>query len=211
MTVPSPEMKHWIVRGIAAICFSSIIALMIGPNLLALAIPIFRWELQQLDDSYRLDSLTLTKHDIGARLILNVGLVRSKLVGKQVIVPDRLGRGTAKVSILCGPLLFPWLFAWSFLLSVPALSLSKRLTSIGMATLLIVFNSLMDAPLIFLAELEDMFWSVHHVEENSLLIIYREFLDGGGRIAIGLWIGWLGLTMVTGYSNFALRHKTDTQ
>lgn len=186
---------------------------MIGPNLLERAIPLFQRELLLLDDSYRIDSLTLSQPNVGAKLILNVGLARTKLIGQRVLVPDHLGRGTAKVSILCGPLFFPWLFAWSFVLSVPKLALSRRMLALGMATLLSAANVFLDVPVIFLAELEDMLWSAQSLEENSLLIIYKEFLDGGGRIAIGLFIGWLALICQASIkvSNSSLRDKTNTQ
>ena len=166
-----------------------------GKSLTAALLPVFRWEIAHLDDTYEVLDLTLSQQGADTVVRLEVGLARIVLIGGRVLHPDPLAR--ANVSTLAGHiaqpalLCFALIFAWPIRRATIEYPTRSLIAFIGIAVVV-----LMDVPFVLWAELWDIHVSALEPGRFSPLLIWRDFLQGGGRFVLGLAVGVLAL--VTG-------------
>lgn len=162
-----------------------------APLLIEALLPLFRWEIAQLDAAYRVLDLTLSQQGADTVLRLEVGVAHDIVIGGQVLPADP--RARANVSTLAGHITQPGMLCLALILAWPArrpieYPLRALIASTGLA-----FAILIDVPFILWAEVWDIHVSAFEPNRFSLLLLWRDFLQGGGRFVLGLAVGVLAV------------------
>lgn len=163
-----------------------------GKLLTTALLPVFRWEIAQLDDAYRVLDLTLSRQGADTVLRLDVGMARDIVIGGQVLPDDP--RARADVSTLAGHVTQPALLCLALILAWPARKaaieypLRALIVCAGIAPVLFA-----DVPFVLWAEVWDIHVTAFEPGRFSPLLIWRDFLQGGGRFALGLAVGVLAV------------------
>ncbi len=158
-------------------------------------LPLIRWEIAQLDDDYRVLVLALSRQGADTVIRLDVGLAHDIVVGARVLPTDP--RARANVSTLAGHITQAALLCLAVILALPARGameypLRAPVACAGLALLLLV-----DVPFVLWAELWDIHSSALDPGRVSLLL-WRDFLQGGGRFVLGLGLGVLAVAVAAG-------------
>jgi len=163
-----------------------------GKFLTAALLPVFRWEITQLDDTYAVLDLTLGQQGADSVVRLEVGLARLLLIGDRVLYPDPLAR--ADVSTLAGHIAQPALLCIALILAWPTrratIEYPTRILIAGIGIAAVV---LIDVPFVLWAEVWDIHVTALEPDRFSLLLLWRDFLQGGGRFVLGLVVGGLAV------------------
>ena len=163
-----------------------------GKFLTAALLPVFRWEITQLDDTYAVLDLTLGQQGADSVVRLEVGLARLLLIGDRVLYPDPLAR--ADVSTLAGHIAQPALLCIALILAWPTrratIEYPTRILIAGIGIAAVV---LIDVPFVLWAEVWDIHVTALEPDRVSLLLLWRDFLQGGGRFVLGLVVGGLAV------------------
>jgi len=154
-------------------------------------LPVFRWEIAQIDDAYRVLDLTLSQQGADTVLRLEVGVARDIVIGGQVLPADP--RARANVSTLAGHLTQPAILALAMIFAWPPrrageYPLRALVASAGLALVILI-----DVPFVLWAELWDIHVTAFEPGRFSPLLLWRDFLQGGGRFALGLAVGVLAV------------------
>jgi len=155
-----------------------------GQQLIETLLPLFRSELLWLDDNYRILRFDLATQDSDSVIRLDVTLARFVVVGSHVISPDP--RGHAVVTTLASSILRPAIFGLALLAVWPVQRTRQYIWRfvIGMPLLLMLLP--LDVPLVLLGELWELLIAANTPRNFSLLIAWKDFLQGGGRLALAL-------------------------
>lgn len=152
-------------------------------------IPYFRAEILALDDTYRIDSLYLDHEGADQVIRLRVGQARYIMIRDMAFAPHPLGKANASTLvgniILTGTLLISTVLAW------PARRRSAyALRALAIPPALAILWSV-DVPMILWGAI----WSLHvdafAPDLFSPLLIWCQFLQGGGRFAMTAMLGVL--------------------
>ena len=150
-------------------------------------LPLLRWEIAQLDDTYRILDLSLDREGRDTVVRLDVGLEKAIIIGGQAMMPDP--RALANVSTLAGHVMQPVLLCLAVILAWPARRAIeypvRALVAFGGIALVI----LVDVPFVLWGELWNLHVSVYEPDRFSPLLIWKNFLQGGGRFVLGLGVG----------------------
>ncbi|MDP2822671.1 MAG: hypothetical protein Q8O52_08320 [Sulfuritalea sp.] len=171
-----------------------------GQTVIEWLLPLFRIEIGWLEDRYRILGLSLATQGADSVVRLDVNLQRIMVVGSHVIHPDP--RGHAHVTTLTGHVLQPAILGLALLAAWPpgvatrmAREYALRLV-LGLAMIGIVLAA--DVPFVLLGEL----WAIAHERFSpgnfSPLLVWTNFLQGGGRLALGLLAGAAGIAAAAG-------------
>lgn len=156
-------------------------------------LPLFRWEVAQLDDAYRVLDLSLSQQGADTVLRLEVGVARDIVVGGQALPPDP--RARANVSTLAGHLTQPAILALALLLAWPARRSNEYPLRALVACAGLALVILIDVPFVLWAEVWDIHVTAFEPGRFSPLLLWRDFLQGGGRFVLGLAVGLLAVVV----------------
>lgn len=150
-------------------------------------LPAWRLVIGQLAGEFRIESLSLDREGADQVVRVRVALRPVLVMAGKVIYPDP--RGTANASTLMTHALQGPLLALLAALAWPA----RRRSEIGwrllFLALLVSLLVLFDLPAVLAAELWETL--LEHLAPNTFspLVIWKAFLQGGGRHALGIAIG----------------------
>lgn len=154
-------------------------------------LPLLRWELAHLDDTYRILGLSLDREGRDTVIRLDAGLERAVIAGGRAMMPDP--RARANVSTLAGHVMQPALLCLALILAWPARRAieypARAFIAFGGIALII----LIDVPFVLWGELWNLHVSALEPDRFSPLLIWRNFLQGGGRFVLGLAVGVLAV------------------
>lgn len=154
---------------------------------IAAALPLMRVEIQQLDDTFRVDRL-YAAHDAGEPVIrLEVGLAHAVTVNGRTYTPDP--RGSAVSSTLVGNLLLPLVLLLAAAFAFPvrgAVDFAARLLRALVFSVLVCAAGI---PIILLAGLWRLIFSAAGIEPVSALLLWNDFLQAGGGNVLALALG----------------------
>lgn len=193
---PSRRAIRIAVRvGIAIACLLPVMALF-GEALVRLCLPAYRAVFDQVVPELRLIELTVDLEGADRVVRAEVTLDRVVVLGNRVFSPDIRGRAyasTLAMNAIQGPMVaILATVAW------PA----RRRTQIVWRLLLVVpiagSAMLVDAPCVLAAELWKILLDAAATDRWSALVAWNNFLQGGGRHALGIAIGAAGASMVSG-------------
>lgn len=162
-----------------------------GKALIQTLLPSLRWELVQLDDTYRILDLSLDREGRDTVIRLDVGLERAVVIGGRVLMPDP--RARANVSTLAAHVTQPAILCLALILAWPTRKVIeyplRALIACGGLALVV----LADVPFVLWAELWNLHVSAFEPDRFSPLLTWKDFLQGGGRFALGLGVGILAV------------------
>ncbi|MDO9450634.1 MAG: hypothetical protein Q7J21_09125 [Rugosibacter sp.] len=158
-----------------------------GRALIELLLPLFHWEIGWLDDRYRILALGVIQSGADSVVRLDVSLQRIVVVGGQVIFPDP--RGQAYVTTLTGHVLQPAILFATLLAAWPVTAWRVYAMRIAVGLPLLLALLMADVPCVLLGELWAIFAERYAPQEFFILLAWKDFLQGGGRLALGLVAG----------------------
>lgn len=171
-----------------------------GQALIECLLPLFRLEIGWLEDRYRILGLRLAVQGSDSVIRLDVSQQRIMVIGGHVIYPDP--RGFAHVTTLSGHVLQPAILGLGLLVAWPPLAPTRLAREyalrLGLGLTMIGVVLALDVPFVLLGEL----WAIAHERlapgSFSPLLLWVEFLQGGGRLALGLLAGAAGIAAAGG-------------
>ena len=154
-------------------------------------LPVYRLELGWIGDRYRIAGLKLVTQGADSVIRLDVTLQKIMLVGSHVVYPDP--RGHAHVTTLSGHVLQPAILGFALLAAWPPLAATRVARELALrlvfGLVLIALVLMLDVPFVLVGEL----WALAHDRFTpgsfSPLLAWVDFLQGGGRLALGLGAG----------------------
>ncbi len=143
------------------------------------------------------DDFTIVQFDVvdernQASLAAVALLGRTVVLGGRAIVPD--GQSVMVVATTIGTVLQPIWVAWVMALAWPA-RMAELALRIVMASAMLVPVVLLDTPLSLAAWLWDVMVRLHEPSRASPLLWWNVFLNGGGRLVLGLIAGFLSIAL----------------
>lgn len=159
-------------------------------DVVALLLPVLSAALGFVADDFRILSFEFVS-ERGNSSIGAVAMLKHTIVlGGRAVVPDDVS--VTMVGTTVGTVMQPLLVALVLVLAWPAgvIELALRLAT---ACPLIAIVLLADTPLSMAAWLWDTQLRVHEPDRSSPLVWWNIFLNGGGRLALGLIVGVLSI------------------
>ena len=155
-----------------------------GEPFLQCLIPLFKWQIQLMDDQYQLLSLSIQSLGTDRVFSMQVNLAKTLLVGGQFILPD--AKGVATVSSTVAHVWQMVVIFLSLLVAWPVVRYVDygRRTLIGIPLLILIL--MFDMPFALLANVWGLILSQLSLERFSALILWNEILESGGRTVLGL-------------------------
>ena len=180
-----------------------------GDCLLELLLPIYRWEINFIDDGYQILSFSINDSESEHVFSLQVNLAKPMFVGGRFIFPHPQGLAYASSIVdhvwLMAVLFFATIFSWP----ASRIRLFVLRVLIGMPFLIGVL--MLDIPFTLLAALKGLIIQQLELDTFSPLILWGSFLEGGGRLALSLVAGAL-VVLVTNFlfnnSSIAIANKS---
>jgi len=170
-----------------------------GQYLTGMMLPIFRSELQWLGDNYSILHFGLARQGYDHVIRLDVSLARFVVVGSHVIAPDP--RGHAVVTTLASSVLRPVIFGFVLIAVWPAQRSRQYLWRLVIAAPLLLMLVLLDVPFVLLGEVWELVIAATAPGNFSPLIVWKDFLQGGGRLALALCVSLVAIAVARWISN----------
>lgn len=171
-----------------------------GEALARASLPLLRAAYSMFDGRSQVIELTLANrgavsgHDSVIRLVVAPG--RPVLVGDRFVTADPQGRAT--ITVLTAYLWQPWLLALPLAIAWPPRSArpcreSCRRT--GWLLLMLSAVAVVDVPATLYAEVWELYAQAHAPSLFSPLLAWQQFLQHGGRFALGLAVGLVSVAL----------------
>ena len=180
----SPQPRPTLFRlVIAAALVLTLLVLFVKPTVATL-LPFYRAVFELIGDDYRILFLGLATQGADSVIRLDVTLAKTVLVGGQFIVPE--ARGSANVTTLVGYAVQPMAVALIVLLAWSCQNWQTMVLRLAVLIPLLSVTLALDVPFVFAAELWGLFLDALAPGRWSPMLAWSAFLQGGGRIALGL-------------------------
>lgn len=159
----------------------------LGNRIATIYLPELRWEFEHIAPQYRLIEMHVIRQH-GEAVFKADMLTRQPLhIGRRVIPPGV----SLECSTLVGHLSQPLVLLLS---TVVTAGLLRRIRPLPALPLTIIAASVIvaiDVPFILVGALEDLVLSITSPGDHSPWVIWMNFLNGGGRLALGIAAGLL--------------------
>ena len=187
-----------LLKGALKFLFASLALILVlhwyGTSLLQWLIPLFKWQIQVMDDQYHLLNLSIKQVGTEQMFSMQVNLAKPLIVGGQFIVPDVRGTATSASSVShvwqMTAVFIALLMAWPV---AQATDYVRRLV-IGIPMLMLIL--MLDIPFALLADLWEVILNQLSPERFSPLILWNDILESGGRLVLGLVGGLVTIWLV---------------
>ena len=177
----SPLVKP-IARGLGVYLALVIVAMRIGPTIVGGWLPLYHWEIDVLSPAYRVDSLVLHTEHGETVVALTLRFIHTQVVGGHLIPVG----GTIWSSTLAGHTLQPLIILLSSVLAWPIRRFRDRIPLLLCALPIILLVELLDVPLVLMGSIQDLILANLAPGTHSLLVVWMNVMNGGGRLALGL-------------------------
>ncbi len=175
-------------------CFSSaylvllILSLYFGSEYARLMLPLYRWMISHLTQDYAIQSLVVGDvHGEGAFILAL--LTRYIVIGSHVIPPGI----SITCSTLVGHALQHPLLIFSLAVAWPASSPAQRIARLFCTLPFLLLVESLDIPLVLLGSAQDLLMANFVSADDSFLVGWMNFLNGGGRPALSLFAGMMAV------------------
>lgn len=186
------------LRFLAACSALLVLVHFVERDLLEMLLPLFRWELGVLDDHYRIVHLGLATQGADGVIRLDVTLQRPVFVSGHLVLPDP--RGRASVTTLTGNALQSAIVFTALAVAWPARGWTEAAARACCWMLLLPALLMLDIPFVLTGELWALLLERHAPASPSPLVAWKEFLQGGGRLALAIAAGGLAIGLTRGLS-----------
>jgi len=163
-------------------------SLYFGNEYARLLLPLYRWELEHWSQDYQIQSLLLGD-DHGENVVALSLFTKYAVIGGRVVPP---GIGIT-CSTLLGHVLQHPLLILSLAIAWPAATLRQRLAQLCCAMPLLLLVELLDVPLVLLGSVRDLLVANLAAENDTFMVGWMNFLNGGGRPALSLFAAMLAV------------------
>lgn len=147
-------------------------------------IPVFRWEIETLQNTYRIRKVGVESAGADRVVCLDVGIARMMVVADKVLDDDP--RNRVYVSMLAANVYVPTVLGLSLMLAWPAASLRHIGRRLLLGLLLLACIVLVDVPFVLLGLIRESLLMAAAGREFSLLVTWQVFLQGGGRYVLAV-------------------------
>lgn len=178
---------RFLLRSLLIVIFFGFIAVREAQPITEALLPLFKSELALLEDTFRIDRLSVEREGADQVVRVEAELARPITLNGQTLLPDPRNRGTA--STLTGNVLLPCVLLIAVALAWPVENgrqLATRLLILAPALLLLL---LLNAPFVLRAVLLAPIAEAVNLHRSSPLFMWRSFLLGGGAFALALALG----------------------
>lgn len=158
------------------------LSLEFGQHYVEFLLPLYRQEIGWLTPDYRIVSLALADNRGEAVIALSMDVVRYIVVGGHALPPG----GNLSCSTLAGHAVQHPLLMLSLLLAWPARNSGQRIALLAMAAPLLLAVEMLDVPLVLLGSNEDLLLANIAPGTASMLVVWMNFMNGGGRLALSI-------------------------
>jgi hypothetical protein len=178
---------RWIARFLLISVVLTIAAMRWGDALARALIPVFRTEIEILDDTFQVTRLVLDRSKAEAALRMEVVPVHPVVLGGGVYPPDPRGRAWASAPAAHLTVVAIVLCATAFSARVAGgRALATRMAASLSAVILLW---LLDVPACLLGSVWDLVIAATATGEFSAWVAWLRFLENGGRFALALAFG----------------------
>lgn len=179
----------------AAVLMAALLAF--GEALVGAALPAMRWVFRVVAGEFRLIELAPDREHADRVLRAVVALERPVVLGGRVAMPDARGLANASTVMLQG-LHGAFVALWIALAWPAAGRCREILRRLALAVPAAVLLALVDAPVILAASLWELV--VAHLAPGTTtpLLVARDLLAGGGRLALGVLAGCAAVALAGG-------------
>lgn len=177
---PRPTLLRLII---AAALVLPLLIFFIKPTVATL-LPFYRAVFELIGDDYQILFLGLAIQGADSVIRLDVTLAKPVLLAGQFILPD--ARGSANVTTLVGHAMQPLAVALIVFLTWSCQKWQTMALRLTVLIPLLTLTLALDVPFVFAAELWGLFIDGLAPGKWSPMIAWSTFLQGGGRIALGL-------------------------
>jgi hypothetical protein len=188
---PGWNLKHSLLRLLLGASVLLPLGVVFGAAFVESCLPAYRLVFRQVADEFRLQSLTLDREGADRVVRARVTLRPVLVIDGKVHYPDP--RGTANASTLIAHGLQAPILAALIALAWPARRRMEALWRLLLLAPLVALLVLSDLPCVLAAELWEIV--IGHLSPHTLspLVIWKNFLQGGGRLALGLVAGAMAI------------------
>ena len=166
-----------------------------APVVATALLPAMKAELGWLDENYNILDMQVRQQGSDSSVWMQVGQAHSIVIGERVFMPDPRGRATA--STLLGNAALPVVLILSCVLAAPfrqARTSTERAVKLGLYRALAtgvacVVVLATDVPFTLWASIWGIHMDIAQPDRFSPLLIWRDLLNGGGRLALGMGLG----------------------
>lgn len=184
---PPARIGTGLLRLSAAALLLGLLAVAFGEALVRALLPLFATVFGWVAAEFRLLALTVSMEGADRVLRAEVTIRQTFIVGGKLFFAD--ARGSANASTLMAHALQGPLAALLVALAWPARRALEAVTRLLLLVPLLVVVAMIDVPCVLAAELWQMVVEKVAPRPFSLLMLWRDFLQGGGRHALGLMAG----------------------
>lgn len=196
--------RRFLLRFLLVVAVLGALAYRYEAQLVKMLLPVFKAEMQWLDDTYRIDRLAIDTQGADQVIRVEVGLAHCIVLSDHAFCPDP--RGHANASTLVGNVSLPAVLLVGVAVAWPARRGRERFLRILVLPLALSLLWALDVPMILWASI----WSLHvdafAPDLVSPLLIWRDFLQSGGRLALA---GALSLVTVAFSAGLRFSHQAE--
>ena len=180
----------------AGLAFTLTCAWLWGTPLIEWLLPAAHMLLGWIDDRFDILFLGVERNRQDTVVRLRVDVARAFFIGGQIVTARS---GWLEVTTTTGAMLQPLVIAPALAFALLAGRLSARLLACLLAALPAFAFLLIDLPLTLHAYVWDMFIDNLEPDRFSPLMVWHEFLHGGGRLGIALLLGAAGWKLASSF------------
>ena len=158
------------------------LSLQLGQYYVEFMLPLYRWEIGWLSPDYRIISLAFADDRSEGVVALTMNLISYIVVAGHALPPG----GNISSSTLSGHALQHPLVMLSLLVALPASNISHRIALLSVAAPLLLMVEIFDVPLVLLGSIEDLILANIAPDTSSILVMWMNFMNGGGRLAFSI-------------------------
>jgi hypothetical protein len=158
-----------------------------GEVLIKPLLNIYEWEIRTFADQYRILNFGLDNEGFDRVVRLKVTLAHLILIEGNFLIPDVRGNANASTSI--GHIWQMFIVCLAMILSWPTINVRTYFIRLLVAFPVLLLLTMLDIPFALLASLWDLVIQNTAQDTFSWLVLWNNFLELGGRLALGLSSG----------------------
>src|ERR1017187_1344472 len=179
----NPQVRNFAFRLIVVTAILLSLGEIFGASLVSPILPLIGWEIETIDDSFRVEGINVVSKKNNTVIQLQVAQIRPMIIGAHVLQP-KSGR-FFEPNVLVGSVLQPIIVFLTILLSWQAKSilimLMRLLLGVPVAAFLVATNT----PLAFVGAMWDFREFVANLEPHTL-VYWNDFLQTGGPLVMAI-------------------------
>ena len=203
----NPQVRNFAFRLIVVTAILLSLGEVFGASLVSPILPLIGWEIETIDDSFRVDGINVVSKRNNSVIQLKAAQIRPMIIGDHVLQP-KPGR-FFEPNILVGSVLQPIIVLLTILLSWQAKSylviLLRLLLGVPVAAFLVATNT----PLAFVGAMWDFRELVANLEPHTL-VYWNDFLQTGGPLVMAIASALLVVSVADRWKNFYLGNNSVT-